>query len=1247
MKTPYYPVGSDCVHFSPDVLDREGCLDVKPGEKQPVATRLGEHAYLDTNLEDILLREARLKRRLANRDDVRDITIVTAPAIDIGGTCGAKLFRHASDKSKTNLSWAMHWAIKVGDQYFELQRAHTDPTRTGLRMSKWSEEQECQIINRYPQGVTALTDQEIKAVGDSQFSKLNRMHLNKYAIWSNNCQVAVDNMLCDIGGLSQYRTGLKSLTEFTRQFFCESMLMITRLYYQKRGCDQEVIAKHERILTNTLEILTSRSIHYPKRRWIQEDIDVAKGFVGKMSVVKDHWCYSILESSLSLRKRTEFSYFERGTDGKPALKMDLVAEAVKGIWDDNDKLVWLKALPWLTAGFVVGTPRWAFAVVYLASQRMIETFVSEDDTGLKGGIEASLVGIGASPKLLDSEFTSSKGARRRCLEVSGIAKRSKSNALAIGKHLVERYERRLTRSGVPYFLDHIHHTKTWDAPDRQEMYLRISDIPLPKRWKELRQEDGTTSYVNFLTGEIRNTRPGLREVWALKRRLTADWVKSTIIPLPGGWELRRTAEGEKYYVNHNVEPSTSTIIHPMRQEIEDERHLLLLEDWNVEWDEDHGKKYRNLLTGEIRWKARDGPKYSPYNAASVAPSTLPPQSGFTEPLPTGWELVAEEDGRKVYIRVKDKIRRTTHPNHDKRRRLLPVWEMRYTQGGRRYWIHYGKHGRGSTWWTRNKLVKNTTLKNNACGWKLDEKGIEWEWFEGGDVAHTDIPVLDLDDPAGFEVREYPDVSRGQLTSFDNTFIEPLPPDWVSRRKDNGEVYYFNFKKNACSDQHPYENERKNLPALWEMRWTKHGRHYFVHHRDGLTWWTHPRVDRQGRKLRGLANEKQDGWRLCEKGQMWIRFQESPESPLTDSEMSSPLTLPMPSNNSPSITDDAEIEETRRTLVLTQEWLNEITSNDFFIRAAKSIKLQSNLGLMNASQLVKDYTNELGDNERLADMRQWIKDRGANESMGTVAQRMGFRRNSSRKQDSGTSKDKIEDLVGRDADEQDEEGDDARDLIRQDSKKTLTDNNVLGEFKMNGFRVFMQGLKTKQGSDLLGLTDSVHDDKTGGNGEIGVQHDRTEPNDPGTDPSEDKADGSSILRQMTPGSSDEGGDSDAESKAATIVQRLQHTRKVISRHASDVLARTQETLEEKRLAREQKRDEEKKLAEATKVAKAEALAAEKALAIERKEVKKQVAADKKKVAKGKKAAKRFEKGDVGGVASVVEDELLVEGISGRQ
>lgn len=37
-----------------------------------------------------------------------------------------------------------------------------------------------------------------------------------------------------------------------------------------------------------------------------------------------------------------------------------------------------------------------------------------------------------------------------------------------------------------------------------------------------------------------------------------------------------------------------------------------------------------------------------------------------------------------------------------------------------------------------------------------------------------------------------------------------------------------------SEGRPNEDERENLPALWEMRFTRHGRQDFVYHEDGST-----------------------------------------------------------------------------------------------------------------------------------------------------------------------------------------------------------------------------------------------------------------------------------------------------------------------------------------------------------------------------------------------------------------------------
>ncbi|KAI4190979.1 MAG: hypothetical protein L6R41_000429 [Letrouitia leprolyta] len=899
MKTPYY-VGNFTVAQHTDVQD------------------------------DDQLRERMLEHRLANRDDVRDIYVVTAaPFVErLGGSAGAvgsDLFDKASKKSKNDLSWAMHWAIQVGDQFFELQRGYPDPMRTGLRVSTWDSEKQNKIVKRYRQGVTAMTDQEIKEVGQSHFARLERIDINLYGVWCNNCQAAVDHMLRDIGGLFYYRSKLESLQEMVRQFFYDSVLRITTLYGHHRGWNEEVITKNAEVLQQTLHLMTSRS-KYPKRHWIQQDIDMAEGVSKKVCTIGDHWFLSVLESSLSLRKGAEEMYVRRGADGKPELNFDAVRDATKGIFDENEK-DWrksgLKAMPWLTAGFALGTTRWAAAILSIACQQMSK--LHEDEVGLKAGLETSLTGLGVSPKPevgLPGVSTTSRPRNNR--RGTDGPRRIRSKTTSIDNKLVARWERRLTSKGVPYYYDHIHKIWTWDAPEMQEKYLRITDLPLSKKWEE-KQKEGHTMYVNRITGDTTDVRPGPSEIWAIKKKIKPDWVKSTVMALPPGWEMRRTEEGERYYLNHNNDPPTATEHHPMRQEIEDERRILLPK-WNVEWDDGRGKKYRNIKSGEIRWKAVDGPRYvSTGDRVKINLSNS--QDGFNEPLPPGWTLTIGDDGRKIYKNGKtgkDKMERRTHPLTDKRKRLMPEWEMRYTPYNKRYWVHFAPNGQGSTWWARNRLLKNTSLKNNASGWKLAKNGVDWEWFEGGDVPHADLPVLDLDDPAELEYREYPFVLPTQTTTLSGNFIEPLPANWVKRTQDDGSTYYWDFKNELRSDEHPNEEERRNLPALWSMRYTRHGRQYFIHHDDGSTWWTHPREDKHKHNLRARPGQSQDGWKIAEDGKTWERFEEHPDARHTEEVMES--LSPKESVDNDAAEDDHS-PDTWRSLSFTREWLKSANSNE--------------------------------------------------------------------------------------------------------------------------------------------------------------------------------------------------------------------------------------------------------------------------------------------------------------------------------
>ena len=880
--------------------------------------------------DDDQLRERMLEYRLANRDDVRDIHIVTALPFSERlrkNTVGPNLVKKVSQNSKTDLSWAMHWAVQVGDQFFELQRGYPDPLRTGLRMSKWDQDKIDQIHHRYRQGVTAMTDEEIKAVGETHFSQLDRIDINIYDIWCNNCQIAVDNMLRDIGGLHYYRAKLESLHEMVRQFFYDAILSIMKIFGRYRGWNEEIIDKYTHVLHKTLRVMTKRS-KYPKRHWIRNDIEAAEGVLKTVGTVTDHWILSVLESSLSLRKNSEALYIHRGPDGKPELNFDAVGEATKGLFDDDQvdrRLGWLKALPWLTAGFLVGTPRWAAAVISIALSRASELYEDRvaGHIGIRGGLEealvGSIVGLGASPQM---QKTSSASSTRPKLQnqrnLTNGQKRVRLKNLPNESTLIPRFERCFTNAGVPYFIDHMNKSRSWDVPDQQEMCLKIVDPPLSKKWEE-KQENGRTVYLNQRTGETIDARPGAAEIWVVKKKFKSDWIKSTMMALPSGWEMQRTQEGEMYYLNHDTDPPTSTTLHPMRKEIEDERQLLLPE-WNVEWDDERGKKYRNIQTGEIRWKSVDGPRYEKADTKVDVP-----KEGFVEPLPPGWTTV-EQDGRKVFKNGKagkERIERTSHPLADKRKRLQPHWEMRYTPGGRRYWVHYGSDGRGTTWWTRNRLLKNTTLKNSASGWKLAKDGHDWEWFEGGDVPHSDIPVLDLDDPADIEYREYPFVPPKPMINDDGQFVEPLPSNWVVRTQKDGSKYYWNFKDGIRSEEHPNEEERRNLPALWEMRFTRHGRQYFVHHEDGSTWWTNPRQNKHEQKLRALPGQSQNGWKLGEDCRAWERFEDQSNEQLVEQSMDS-------LSHVESIGSEASPDKKfapLRSVSTTRGWLKRINSGD--------------------------------------------------------------------------------------------------------------------------------------------------------------------------------------------------------------------------------------------------------------------------------------------------------------------------------
>lgn len=95
------------------------------------------------------------------RPEKRAVFIVTVPVKDIGPTRKACI-KLVSLAIGSPLTWAMHWAIRVDDSYFELQRP-PGFAKPYLKVSRWSEHKKKEIITAAPISSTLMTDSEIIA----------------------------------------------------------------------------------------------------------------------------------------------------------------------------------------------------------------------------------------------------------------------------------------------------------------------------------------------------------------------------------------------------------------------------------------------------------------------------------------------------------------------------------------------------------------------------------------------------------------------------------------------------------------------------------------------------------------------------------------------------------------------------------------------------------------------------------------------------------------------------------------------------------------------------------------------------------------------------------------------------------------------------------------------------------------------------------------------------------------------------
>ena len=165
-----------------------------------------------------------------------------------------------------------------------------------------------------------------------------------------------------------------------------------------------------------------------------------------------------------------------------------------------------------------------------------------------------------------------------------------------------------------------------------------------------------------------------------------------------------------------------------------------------------------------------------------------------------------------------------------------------------------------------------------------------------------------------------------------------------------------FEDEVRSDEHPNEEERRNLPALWEMRFTRHGRQYFIHHDDGSTWWTHPCEDNNRQHMRARPGQKQDGWKIAEDGKTWERFEDLPDAPSTEDSLDTLSRAQSAESEvapggctawkSPSLSSPREwLKSVNSSESIPRNWLKSVDSSEYnpgsWLKSVNSSELSAN------------------------------------------------------------------------------------------------------------------------------------------------------------------------------------------------------------------------------------------------------------------------------------------------------------------